>query len=255
MSSAIAAAEIGLVFALPYEIRPMVDRCRDVRKTIGHRFVLYEGTLGERRLALVQAGVGAKRAGAATEALLNGHQPRWIVAAGFAGSLSDEVRTGDLVMATEVADESGAVLAIDMRLGSEPASAAAGEGSRPARVHTGRLLSVDRIIRAAEEKRAVGIKHAALAVDMESMAVARVCRDRQVRFLAVRVISDDLSHDLPPEVLSVLGPSRTFRAGAIVGSLLKRTGAVKDLWRLRKQAKRAAERLAVFLEGVIRQLG
>jgi len=77
----------------------------------------------------------------------------------------------------------------------------------------------------------------------------------QLGHVLAGALGNDLSHDLPPEVLSVLGPSRTFRAGAIVGSLLKRTGAVKDLWRLRKQAKRAAERLAVFLEGVIRQLG
>lgn len=249
-----AATDIGLVFALPYEIRPVVDRCRGVRKTIGHGFVLYEGVLGERRLAMVQAGVGAKRATAATEALVNGHQPRWVVAAGFAGSLSEEVHTGDLIMATEVGDEAGAVLAMDLRLDSG-AGVSSGEGAgRSVRVHTGRLLTLDRIIRSAEEKRAVGAKHAALAVDMESMAVARVCRDRQVRFLAVRVISDDLSHDLPPEVLSVLGPSRTFRAGAVVGALLKRTGAVKELWRLRNQAKSAARRLASFLEGVIQQL-
>ena len=40
-------------------------------------------------------------------------------------------------------------------------------------------------------------------VDMESSAVAAVCGERLVRFLAVRVISDDAQTDLPREVASL----------------------------------------------------
>jgi adenosylhomocysteine nucleosidase len=89
---------------------------------------------------------------------------------------------------------------------------------------------------------------------MESLAVAEVCRELKRRFLSVRVISDDLETDLPPEVLSVLGSTRTFRAGAALGALWKRPGSIRDLWKLREQAHDAAERLATFLDGVIEQL-
>jgi adenosylhomocysteine nucleosidase len=70
----------------------------------------------------------------------------------------------------------------------------------------------------------------------------------------VRVISDDLSADLPPEILTVVGGSGAVRWGATVAALWNRPGCVTDLWDLRGKANRAAERLATFLEGVVAQL-
>ena len=86
------------------------------------------------------------------------------------------------------------------------------------------------------------------------MPVAQVCRETETRFLAVRVISDDFSADLPAEVVSVLGDTGSFRLGATLGAVWKRPGSVKDMWRLREQTNLASERLAKFLQGVIVQL-
>ena len=86
---------------------------------------------------------------------------------------------------------------------------------------------------------------------MESLAVARLCAQTKTRFLAVRVISDDLSEDLPPEVISVFGGTGSLRAGAIAGALWKRPGSAKDMWRLREQAVTASKRLASFLVSII----
>ncbi len=81
-----------------------------------------------------------------------------------------------------------------------------------------------------------------------------VARDAKTRFLAVRVISDDMSADLPPEVMSILGRTGSIRAGAVASALWKRPTSAKDMWRLRENATRAAERLATFLDGVVKQL-
>ena len=89
---------------------------------------------------------------------------------------------------------------------------------------------------------------------METLAVAQVCRDTHTPYLAVRVISDDMSADLPPEILSILGSTGTYRVGAAMGAVWKRPAAVKDLWKLRESAHLAAERLAIFLDGVVAQL-
>jgi adenosylhomocysteine nucleosidase len=94
----------------------------------------------------------------------------------------------------------------------------------------------------------------AIAVDMESLAVAQVCRERNTRFLAVRVVTDDLSADLPPEILSLVGSTGTIRFGAALGAAWKRPGSIKEMWKLREAAGKAAGRLADFLDGVVRQL-
>ena len=87
----------------------------------------------------------------------------------------------------------------------------------------GCLLTVDRLVCRPQEKRALGQKHAALAADMETMAVAEVCRRRETPFLAVRLISDAADDDLSRDVEKLLAqPNGPARLAAAVGSILRR---------------------------------
>jgi len=237
-------AHVGIVHATAMEVAPFLERCERVRKYSGGDLVFRGGLMGEIRIALAQSGMGPKLATRATKALIDGHSPAWIISAGFSGALQAKMKIGDVVVANSVVDTAGTELAIDLKMEPNPATG----------LHVGRLLMVDRIVRTIAEKKALAEQHAAIAVDMESLAVAQVCRASKIRFLAVRVISDDLSADLPAEVVSVVGSSGTVRLGAAVGALFKRPGSAKDLWRLREQGMDAADRLATFLEGVIEQL-
>jgi adenosylhomocysteine nucleosidase len=72
--------------------------------------------------------------------------------------------------------------------------------------------------------------------------------------MAIRSISDDLSADLPPEILSMVGETGSVRLGAALGAIWKRPGSITEMWRLRELATTASERLAAFLVGVVRQL-
>jgi adenosylhomocysteine nucleosidase len=144
---------------------------------------------------------------------------------------------GDLVIANSIVDAAGEELTIDVRMSPDEKRG----------WHVGRLLSVGQIVRTVAEKQQLAEQTGALAVDMESLAVARMCAESRTRFLAVRAISDDLSADLPGEVLSVFGGTGTLRAGAIAGAVWRRPGSIKLLWQLREQAHHAAERLARFL--------
>ena len=146
-------------------------------------------------------------------------------------------------MANEILDISGARLAIDLQT----------ESSRS--VHVGRLLTVDHLICKPAEKAALGAEHHALAVDMESWAVGEVCRQNKVRFLSVRIISDAVDDELPEDLNSLVTQKSTAgRLGAAAGTLFRRPGSVKDMLRLREEALVASDRLAKFLDGVIRQL-
>ena len=51
---------------------------------------------------------------------------------------------------------------------------------------------------------------------METLAVARICRWRQVPLLAVRVVIDPLDEELPCEVEHLLAQSKAGRLGAAV---------------------------------------
>ena len=58
---------------------------------------------------------------------------------------------------------------------------------------SGRLLTVDQLVLRAAEKDELHRTYQADLVDMESSAVAAICREHTVRFLSIRVISDDAS--------------------------------------------------------------
>ncbi len=237
-------ADIGLVCALPLELSDFVRRCKKVKTYSGGRFLFRGGIFDGIRIAIVESGTGADRARRATAALLDAHSPRWIVSTGFCGALVPGMKIGEIVVANQIVTETDGELAIDVGITSD-----AKRG-----LHVGKTLTVDRMVRSIAEKQALAEKTGAIAVDMESYAIAALCRERKTRFLAVRAVSDDLSADLPAEVLSLIGETGAVRMGAVIGALWKRPGSYKEMWRLREQAMIASEKLAGFLDGVVRQL-
>ena len=237
-------ADIGIVCALPIEIGAFLERCERVKKYTGGDFVFRGGFYDGIRVAVVEAGMGFAQARRAAQALLDGHSPPWLLSCGFSGALRADIPAGSIVVGDSIADQHGQCLQMDLHMPADPAR----------KLFVGRLLTADKLVRTVEDKRQLGEQHSALAVDLESLAVAQVAREGKTRFLAVRVISDDFSADLPPEVLSVVGATGSIRLGAAVGAIWKRPAAVKDLWKLREQAHSAAARLASFLDGVLVQL-
>lgn len=237
-------ADVGIVYATPIELSSLLERCERGRKYLGRRFTFRGARLGEIRIACVQCGMGTDRAREATLALLDGHSPKWIISAGFSGALQPELKVGDITVGNSLVGPDGEELRIDLGMAPNPVQG----------LYVGRLLTLDRIIRTAAEKRALGEQYAALAVDMESLAVAKTCREARTRCLVIRTISDDLLSDLPPEILTLVGDTGSVRLGAALGAIWKRPGSVKEMWHLREIAMFASERLATFLEGVITQL-
>ena len=98
-------------------------------------------------------------------------------------------------------------------------------------------------------------QHQAIACDMESYAIAEVCRKKNVRFLSVRIISDALADELPKEVERLLTQkTMAGKLGAAASAVLKRPGSAFDLMKLQDEALKASDRLAKFLASVVAQL-
>ena len=242
------SCQVGVVFALGIEAGGLEDLLDGVVSTRGHGFVVHQGGLKGRRLALILSGAGRRSAARAAEALITGHRPGWVLSAGFAGGLSPKLKRHDVLVADHLADTAGNQVSIDLELDPAPLAAAPG-------VHVGRLLTADRVIRLPDEKRSLFRRYDALAVDMESFAVAEACRRRQVRFLAVRVINDTVDDELPPDVGRLLAQkTRAAQLGAAAGAIWKRPSSVKDMYKLKENALLASDRLAKHLVGLIEQL-
>jgi adenosylhomocysteine nucleosidase len=239
-------ADVAVLFALPVEAGGFEDIVRPRRWIEGEGFSVAFGMLHEKRIAIAITGTGREAAQTATEAILDAHKPAWVISTGFAGGLQEDLGLNDLILADAVLDIQGNKLRLDLRVDRAALESAKG-------VHAGALLTVDRIVHAPGEKRALGEKTGALGVDMETLAVAETCRRREVPFSAVRIVSDRMDDELPNELKHLLSQkSTTRRLGAAVGAVFRKPSRVKDLWNLREKAILASEKLGRYLSGLLR---
>ena len=111
-------------------------------------------------------------------------QPDALVVAGVAGGLDPSLRPGDVVVASEVRDERGRIV---LRAASPLVAELRRMGMR---VHTGPMVSCDKIVGGAEREKLA--RTGALAVDMESAALVRAMGSDSDRppVAVVRVIVD-----------------------------------------------------------------
>jgi adenosylhomocysteine nucleosidase len=125
----------------------------------------------------------------------------------------------------------------------------------PPGVHVGRLLSVDEVVRLPSEKQALGHRHGALAVDLESLAAAEVCRRHGTPFLAIRIVTDTMDEQLPTDIQRLSDqPTTAARLGAAAGAIWRRPSSFKDMMTLKETALIGSDRLAKFLAGVVETL-
>lgn len=240
--------DIAVIFALGIETAGIEDRLEEVSRIKAHGFNVRQGYWDDLSIVIAESGPGMQRAAHAAEALIDAYRPEWVISSGFAGGLQEALRARDFLLADEVVNLEGKQLSLGLQVSKEALEATPG-------VHVGRLLSADRIIRSPEEKRELGEKHHALAVDMETFAVAEVCKRRRTRCLSVRIISDGVDDALPKEIEHLMQQkSITSKAGAVVGAIFNRPGSLKDMWQLKEDALTNAQRLGKFLEGVLEQL-
>jgi adenosylhomocysteine nucleosidase len=231
---------LGVVFALGIESGCFEDTLRGIVTIRGSGFVAREGGLHGRRVVMLLAGPGRTNAAQATEILILGHKPGRVLSVGFAGGLCPELKRNDILIADRLLNKEGEELSLDVPNGL---SAAIGPG-----VHRGALLTADAVVRLPGEKKLLFQRSGAMAVDMETFAVAEVCRRRNVAFSSIRVINDTADEQLPKDVNYLLTrKTRAAQWGAALGTACHRPGSIKDMYQLRENALVASGRLAKFL--------
>jgi adenosylhomocysteine nucleosidase len=241
--------DVGAVFALGEEAGGLEDLLEGVVSIQGDAIVIHLGEWKGRRIAVAVSGAGRQAAARAAEAMILGHHPKWLFSAGFCGGLNSKLERHDILVADRIVQKDASELPVDLTpIHSAPLLARPG-------VYVGRLVTSDEIVHRPRDKRALGESHDALAVDLESFAVAEVCRRLQTPFLAVRVVSDAVDDRLPREVERLSRQkSRAAQLGAALGAILDRPGALKEMYRLKQNALAASDRLAKALAGMIAHL-
>lgn len=245
---------IGIFAALGRELKsikaclPDLDEFQEsgVRFSVGH--------LNRLAVVLVQTGIGWNRALSAAQIAAARFPLRLYISTGFAGALQDSIRVGDLVIGQKVLS----LVPLDHKVFiCDPAftrSAETAAKAFPGAVFLGSVVTVGQIIGRVEEKRAVAKKSDAIALDMETGAVADVAEQRRIPFIAVRAVSDILEEELGIDGNLFLTDQGEFRWLRGIRYLMSHPSSLSHLNRLRRQSNFAAGRLGIFFQEFLTSL-
>jgi len=234
------SVDIGFVFALQQESVGVLDRMKHVRTTCGDGWTFHTGKIEHKTAALVLSGVGQKKAEEAAQVLLDVFAPKIICSAGFAGGLTDRLKRSKICVPEQVVRESdGQVLNLSNLIPTK---------TEP-KQNMLTLITVNEVAASPKQKRNLYGRTGAELVDMETFAVAEVCRAREIPFRSFRVILDAVDDRIPKDIAKILdnvGKGVPHFSGILLGSFFSRPSVVIDLVSLKRRAFTAAERLAQF---------
>lgn len=215
-----SVARIGVVAALDWEAGVFASR-----------------PAGGPELLIEITGPGAAAAAAGAErAIARGADA--LISWGSAGALGP-AEPGAIVLPPAILDSLQQRVATDAGI----ADALARAFRDVATIHRADLVSVDSPVTTASGKRALAEDSGAIAVDMESAAIAGAAARAGLPLGVVRVIVDGRDHCVPPCAIAGMDGART-RPGRVFAGLVKSPGEALELLILALAARRARRTLA-----------
>lgn len=246
-------SRIAIISAVPEELSEVLALIPDENQTQVAGRAFWQGHLQGHEVVAVRSGIGKVAAATTATLLLERFQVDQVVFTGVAGGLAPGVEVGDVVVGTrflqhdmdasplypryELPGYNRATLPADLVLAQVLREAASDAvtwlpklvdeatlqafGLHRPTVHEGLIISGDRFVATTPESDALRVAlPEALAVDMESAAVAQVCSDYGVPFGAVRTVSDRADNDAHVDFQHFLNQIARHYSGRVVRKAL-----------------------------------
>ncbi|MBN1218825.1 MAG: 5'-methylthioadenosine/S-adenosylhomocysteine nucleosidase [Anaerolineae bacterium] len=272
-------AEIIGLIAIRSEARPLLNSI-DVTMSAEHiqaRF--HQGHLAGQPVVLAEVGPGKVQTAAVTQHLIDHYRTGLMVSCGSAGALSPALQIGDVILAKRITMHDVGLyannrfqhlgfydythpdglhfhraLVVDPALlaTARQAAAALNWPRTPPAIHIGGLASGDQVMADNVKKQWLYNTFDALAIDMESGAMAQVASLNQVPWLAIRAISDNADATLDFGQLDFISYSdapggrysQLQKAARVIVNMAQKPSRLTSALKFRQAMRRAAENAA-----------
>jgi nucleoside phosphorylase len=180
-------------------------------------------------------------AGAAASMLdeLENRKPDVVISSGLAGALKAEYHVGDVLVAARVSYR-GTVHSLGTSVALVTAAVKSGATSVKSFVTNGGIVGE---ARAKQAMSSVGD-----AVEMESFHVLSSVNAARIPSVAIRAISDTVEQDMPVDFSKVVDRAGHVRWTRMARELGRHPGRIPSLIQFGRESRRAAEKLADFLD-------
>lgn len=202
---------IGIICAMAIEVDGIKQNMNNTELLTIAGMTFMQGSIDSVDVVCVECGIGKVNAAICTQLMIDIFKPSVIINSGVAGSLSEELKIGDIVISTDAVqhdmnmtafgDERGKIyLSGDDTVLSIPADKEVSNKMFTAcsslantKVVMGRIATGDIFIDSTEKKLKLNKMFNAVACEMEGGAIAQTCYRNNVPFTILRCISDDIT--------------------------------------------------------------
>lgn len=226
---------IAVTFALPAESSKFLRRLGNKYRGDRNGLNIVHGTVGHRSIEVMHTGVGEEICRERIAKFLENQQFEFLISAGFAGSLNDQLLVSDLLVAKNFST-------VDVK---DPSLSNVS-------IYPANMLTVPALIDSSEERERMARESGASAVDMETEFISRACAAHGIPLLSLRVITDTPTQlfPAPPTVLFDVERQRTHIA-VLAKFFLAHPSRLPCLIKFAKRIARARNVLANALIAVL----
>ncbi|KXB48626.1 MTA/SAH nucleosidase [Tissierellia bacterium KA00581] len=202
---------IGIISALNAELMEIVENL-ETEKVIYKNLIFYKAKIYNKDVVLGICGVGKVNAAMYTQAMIDYFNPKVIINIGVAGSTCKDVKIGNLVIGTQYFyHDFDCTQAGSYTLGEMPglkdvkfisdenlvniAYEKAKKVLKEDEIFKGIIATGDVFVAKKETKDFIKEKFNSFCCEMESCAIVHVCHLNNVKYLALRSISDNANED------------------------------------------------------------
>ncbi len=202
----------GIIVALSEELSTLktVPNALWERSMIRGKFIFLTDDI-----ILIYSGAGAENARKAAELAVSKGATK-LMSGGCAAALSPDLKMGDLVLADSLLNSDGFEMSVNATWHQHAKNVLGSEIT----AYKGALFNSNTVISTAGVKQDIFTKTGAIALDMESGAIAQVAQHYALPFLAIRTIADPSTMDLPQAVLKALNENGEIEITKIIASLV-----------------------------------
>jgi len=226
--------QLGIIAALPAEARSLLSSI-DTHSAISSPFQLADNSV------LMISGIGADQAAKAATKLIQ-HGADALLSWGCAGALSGALHPGDLLLPIIIKTKTGQSMHTNKQWHAHLSSLLLDHGT----IATGALVESAEIIAKPVQKQILSQSSGAVAVDMESAAIALMAHDAGIPFMAIRAIADDLDSIIPVYINQAMDAYGNMNSIHMLGLLLTHPASWCQLMRLGWQFNAAKTTLSLI---------
>ena len=192
---------IGVIIAMDKELAQLLTLLTDPKDEIKHGKVFYIGTIGDKKVVIQKCGIGKVNSAIGTVEMIDNYHPDLIISSGCAGGADPSLEVGNVVVSTECCYHDaycgteqayGQIMGMPERFVSPTDLVEkAMHLDYDVKVVKGLVVSGEWFVDSRAKMRDI-VSHfpEAMAVDMESCAIAQTCHIYKVPFVSFRIVSD-----------------------------------------------------------------